>query len=90
MYKPHSVDLRAINDASVFQPVLPLFEKPSKKGSSDKEKEAEKKSTSAVIPVDFVAPFAQEQTRSLAEKFKELAASFPTSNDKLITLPEAK
>ncbi len=50
----------------------------------------ENKASSVVLPADLAAPFAAEQSRSLAEKFKDLASSFPSGSDKLITLAEAK
>jgi hypothetical protein len=59
----HGRDLAAIEDASVFVPVLPLFE--------------ERSGEDGVLPAAYAHAFLAEERRSLDEKCKALAAAFP-------------
>lgn len=77
----HGLDLSAINDASIFNPVLPLFESSSSSSSSNSN-------DSAKIPPVYINSFLAEQVRSLEEKKKDLAKVF-SANGALITIVEA-
>jgi hypothetical protein len=79
----HGLDLSSLNAASIFIPVLPLFEDSRASSSSSTPQ-----SHSDKIPPVFMNSFLAEQARSLEEKRKDLAKAF-TQNDKLITLTEA-
>jgi len=78
----HGYDLSALNPDSVFVPVLPLFEDPSSSSSSSSSH------TLSKIPPVFVNSFLAEQARSLEEKRRDLAQTFP-QNAHVITLTEA-
>jgi hypothetical protein len=70
----HGRDLGAIDDASVFVPVLPLFEEP--------------RGAEGVLPAAHAEAFLAEERRSLSEKCRALAAVFPRDNS-AITAVEA-
>jgi hypothetical protein len=80
----HGTDLKAISDAAIFVPVLPLFE-----GQGKSKKEKEQEGEGRVVPLAYGSAFLAEQKRSIAEKFKDLATVF-TANDKLVSVAEAK
>jgi len=73
----HGLDLSAITSEPPFVPVVPLFEKPA--AAEDK----------IVLPAGYAVPFAAEQSRSIAERFKAVNTVFP-ANDKLVTQTEAR
>jgi len=71
----HGIDLNAIREeeekeeekekrksSSIFVPVLPLFDK--------------KHRGSGVVPLDYMKPYLEEQTRSMVERFQELDKVF--------------
>jgi hypothetical protein len=83
----HGLDLSALNPNSVFVPVLPLFEDTHAGSSSSANTNASPQQTTKIPPV-FMNSFLAEQARSLDEKRKDLAKSFPESG-KIITITEA-
>jgi hypothetical protein len=81
----HGLDLSSLNADSVFIPVLTLFEgAPSSSSSSA----VTTTSHSTKVPPVFMNSFLAEQARSLEDKRKDLAKTFPAS-EKIITNTEA-
>lgn len=92
--KGHGIDLQAINDNTVFVPVVPLFV-PSKKEEEDSGKSNALVSMSDVAKDSAVAltlgdlnKFLDEQKRSISEKLSSLAKVFP-DNGHIVTIAEA-
>lgn len=72
----HGRDLAAIDDATIFVPVVPLFEN------------GQKNPGEGLIPATYAATFLEEERRTLAEKWRALSTAFPNDGT-AITAAEA-
>lgn len=90
------IDIRSIDDNTVFIPILPLFE--DRKGKSDnssiKHEDLaiqEETTSTLLLPLADINKFLQEHIRTLEEKMENFDFSFEDQKDEeLISVSEAK